>query len=84
MKTSSCCLCGALVGCVTLVAIALLGIVVICNGGDSLSREFVILGAVGYAPYVAIIGAVIEGIVGAKLAAARIARLKRQSAPQSR
>ena len=77
MKTLGC-LGGALVGCAT--SVALLCFAIWFAGDDALGRDFLGYFAAPYVPYIAIIGAVIGGIVGAKLAAARSARSPRQSA----
>ena len=83
MKTLLGGICGALVGCVSLVV--LLGLAVqFAPGVDNLGREFLGFAAARYATYLAIIGAAIEGFIGAKCAAARIADSQWKSAATSR
>jgi len=75
--------CGAVVGCVTLVAI--LGLAVhFVPGFVNLRGDFGAFAALEYVPYLAIVGAIIGGIVGAELTAARIAYSQWKSAALSR
>jgi hypothetical protein len=71
------CLKGAVVGCV--ISVILLSLAATFAAGDSLAREFAMMGAVGYAPYVAIIGAVIGGLIGAIRVPAGPAHTQRQT-----
>jgi hypothetical protein len=83
MKTLFGGICGAVVGGVTLVV--LLGLAVqFAPGFDSLGREFLAFAAARYAPYLALIGAVIGGFSGVKRAAARIADSQWRSAATTR
>jgi hypothetical protein len=82
MKTLLGGICGALVGCVSLVV--LLGLAVQFAPGDNLSRDFLAFAAAQYIPHVAIIGAAIGGLIGAKCVAARFADSQWKSAATSR
>jgi gas vesicle protein len=75
-------ICGAVVGCITLVG--LLWLALQFAPGDDLGREVIAFGAVSYVPYLAIIGAVIGGLIGAKRVAARIADSQSKSSAASR
>jgi len=83
MKTLLGGICGALVGCVAPVGLLWLA-VQFAPGVDNLGREFLGFAAARYATYLAIIGAVIGGFIGAKRAAARLADSQWKSAAMSR
>jgi gas vesicle protein len=75
-------ICGAIVGCV--IFVVPLWLAVLFAPVDNLGREFLAIGLAGYVPYLAIIGALIGGVIGTKKVAARIPDSQWKSAASSR